>query len=285
MLLSGEAGIGKSRLLQAFQTYMAAEARTNIECRASPYHQNSALFPIADYVQQRLQWSRNEPSSEKLSKVERMLEPYGLLLEDVVPLLAALFSLPLPARYAALSLMPQRQKQKTLEVLLTWLLKEAEQQPVYFIMEDLHWADPSTLEFLSLLIEQIPTVRMLMLLTFRPDFHASWAGRSHITHIALSRLTRRQGETMIRSITGEKPLPAEVLQHIVAKSDGVPLFVEEMTRLVLEAGLVKEKDGTYELAEPLLDLEIPATLHDLLMARLDRLGAAKQVVQLGATLG
>jgi TOMM system kinase/cyclase fusion protein len=283
--LSGEAGIGKSRLVQVHYEHLAGEAYLRFESRCSPYYQNSALFPIVEHVQQRLQWSRADTPQAKLSKLESTLKPYGFVLEEVVPLFAALLSLGLPARYPPPGLTPQQQKQKTFEVILAWLLKEAEQQPVSFVMEDFHWADPSTLELLTLLIDQVPTVRILVLLTFRSDFRPPWAMRSHVTHITLKRLTRRQIEQIIQNVARGKTLPAEVLQQLVAKSDGVPLFVEEMTRMVLESGLIKERDGQYELVGPLSPLAIPATLHDSLMARLDRLGVGKQVAQLGATVG
>jgi predicted ATPase len=207
-------------------------------------------------------------------------------VEETVPLVAALLSLALPTeRYPPLTLSPERQKQKTVEVLLTWLLKAAEQQPVCVMLEDLHWGDPSTLEFLTLLIDQVPTTRLLVLLLARPEFRPLWALRAHLTQITLSRLSRHQVETMIAQITSGKALSAEVLQQIVTKTDGVPLFVEELTKMVLEAGWLREQEGHYALTSPLPPLAIPATLHDSLMARLDRLATAKSVAQLGATLG
>jgi Predicted ATPase len=169
--------------------------------------------------------------------------------------------------------------------LLAWLLKEAEKHPVVRIVEDLHWIDPSTLEYLSLLVEQVPTARIFTLLTFRPDFSPPWTGRAHLTQIMLSRLTRKQVEVMVEKITEGKSLPAEVVRQIVAKTDGIPLFVEELTKMVLGSGLLKERENHYELVVPLFTLAIPTTLHDSLMARLDRLGTVKEVAQLGATLG
>ena len=172
-----------------------------------------------------------------------MLGPYDFALEEVVPLFAVLLSLPLADRYTPLALTPERQKQKTLEALLTWLLRETERQPVCLIMEDLHWVDPSTLEWLSLLIDQIPTARVLMLLTFRPDFQPPWAVRSHLTHLTLGRLSPRQTEGMIGQVVEGKLLPAEVMQQVVATTDGVPLFIEELTKMVVELGLVKSGRG------------------------------------------
>jgi predicted ATPase/class 3 adenylate cyclase/DNA-binding winged helix-turn-helix (wHTH) protein len=285
VLLSGEAGIGKSRLVQALEEHLAGEVHTRVEYRCLPYYQNTALYPVVTHLQRLLRFTREEASEETLHKLEEALEPYGFTLEEMVPLLAALLSLPLPDHYPSLNLTPQDQKQKTLEALLAWLLAEAERQPVCVVMEDLHWVDASTLEWLSLLIDQVSAARLLVLLTFRPDFHSPWAIHSYLTHLTLSRLTRRQVEVMAEQVAGGKALPIEVLRQLVTKTDGVPLFVEELTKMVLESGLVKEREERYELTDPLPPLAIPATLHDSLMARLDRLETAKQVMQLGAVLG
>ena len=180
---------------------------------------------------------------------------------------------------------PEQQKQQTLHALLTILLRIAAQQPVLFVMEDLHWVDPTTLEFLSLLVDQGPTARILALWTFRPDFSPPWTGRSHLTQVTLPRLPRRQAAEMTDRVAHGKALPPEVVEQVVAKTDGVPLFVEELTKMVLESGLLQEREDRYELTGPLPPLAIPATLHDSLMARLDRLATVKGLAQLGATLG
>src|SRR5262249_30389097 len=232
-----------------------------------------------------LAWERDTVPQEKLHKLEDALARHPWPLPEVVPLLAALLSLPLPAQYPPLTLTPERQKQKTLEALLAWLLAETEQQPVLFIVEDLHWVDPSTLEWLSLVVEQSPTARLYGLFTCRPEFALPWPTRTHLTPLTLSRLPRPQAARLVHGVTGGKALPAEVLAQIVAKTDGVPLFVEELTKTVLESGLLREREGTYELAGPLPPLAIPTTLQDSLMARLDRLAAVKAVAQLGATIG
>jgi DNA-binding winged helix-turn-helix (wHTH) protein/class 3 adenylate cyclase/tetratricopeptide (TPR) repeat protein len=285
VLLSGEAGIGKSRLVQVLKEHLTGEAHTRIECQCWPAYQHTAFYPVVTYLQRFLQFTREEPVAERLRKLEDALAPYGFARAEVVPLLAALLLLPPPAQYSPLTLTPERQKQKTLDTLLAWLLQEAERQPVCVVMEDLHWGDPSTLEWLSLLIDQIPMARVLLLLTCRPEFRPPWTMQSHHTHLALSRLSPRQTAGMIGQVVGGKSLPAEVVQHVVAITDGVPLFIEELTKMVVESGLVQEREGQYELAGPLPPLAIPATLHDSLMARLDRLGPAKQVAQLGATVG
>jgi predicted ATPase len=286
IVLSGEAGIGKSRLVQVVKDEIIGTAALRIEYRCSPYHQHSALYPVIAHLERVLAWRQDETPEDRLRKLEETVRPSPLPPAEVVPLLAALLSLPLPAdRYPPLTLTPQRQKQKTLEALLTWLLVLTEQQPVLFVVEDLHWIDPSTLEFLTLLVEQGPTARLLTMLTCRPEFQPPWGLRTHLTPIALQRLPQPQVETMIAQVTGGKALPPTVLRHVVTKTDGVPLFVEELTKTVLESGLLQETEEHYELRGSLPPLAIPATLHDSLMARLDRLSTARDLVQLGVVLG
>jgi predicted ATPase len=240
---------------------------------------------VIDHLQRFLQWQRHEPPEVKFDMLERVLRMSHLPLDDVVPLFAALLSVPLPERYPPLNLTPQRQRHKTQEALVAWLLEEAEREPVLAVWEDLHWADPSTLELLSLMLDQVPTARMLALLTCRPEFHPPWATHAPLTQVTLTRLGRTQVEAMLPSLTGAKTLPTEVVQQVVAKTDGVPLFVEELVKMILESGLVREEDDRYVLTGPLPPLAIPSTLHDSLMARLDRLSAARELVQLGAVLG
>ena len=285
VLLSGEAGIGKSRLVQAFTAQLTGEASAQIVCQCSPYAQQSAFAPLIAHLQRLLQLRLDDTPTEQLCRLETTLAAYALPLDEAVPLMAALLALPLPERYLPLPLTPQHQKQQTLATLLAWLLREAERQPVCMVFEDLHWVDPSTQEWLSLLIDQLPTARVLLLLLFRPEFQPPWAGRSYLTQLALGRLSPRQTEGMISQVVGGTSLPLEVLQQVVATTDGVPLFVEELTKMIVELGLVKEREGRYELTGPLPALAIPATLHDSLMARLDRLGPAKQIAQLGAVVG
>jgi predicted ATPase len=232
-----------------------------------------------------LRFEREETPEQKLRKLEGFLVQYGLPLAEAVPLFAALLSLPLPTEYTPLPLAPEQQKQQLLRALLTILLRIAAQQPVLFVMEDLHWVDASTLEFLSLLIAQGPTTRILALFTFRPDFSPPWTGRSHLTQVTLHRFMRPQAAEMIRQVTHGKALPPEVIEQIVAKTDGVPLFLEELTKMVLESGLLQEGDDRYALTGSLPPLAIPTTLHDSLMARLDRLATVKALAQLGATVG
>jgi class 3 adenylate cyclase len=287
VLLSGEAGIGKSRLVQVMTEQVATEPQAWLTpCQCSPYHQHSALYPMIDLLERVvLRFEREESPQQKLRKLEGLVVQYGLPLAEAVPSLAALLSLPLTADYAPLPVSPEQQKQQTLHALLTMLLRNAAQQPVLFVMEDMHWIDPTTLEFLNLLVDQGPTARILALFTFRPDFSPPWTGHSHLTQVTVHRLPRHQAVEVIRQVAQGKTLPPEVIEQIVAKTDGVPLFVEELTKMVLESELLQEREERYELTGPLPPLAIPATLHDSLMARLDRLTTVKGLAQLGATLG
>jgi predicted ATPase len=286
VLLSGEAGIGKSRLVEALRQRLGSEGMTNIVLRCSAYFTNSALYPVIDHLQRLLHWHREDTPEERLEKLEHILHDYRFARDEVVPLFAALLSVPLlDGRYPPLHLSPQQQKRKTAEALVAWLMEAAERQPLLAVWEDLHWADPSTLELLSLIIDQSRTTRMLTLLTCRSGFQPPWPPRSHLTHLTLNRFAHPQVERLIAQAMHGKPLPAEVVQQVVAKTDGVPLFVEELLKMVVESGLVREEADCYVLAGPLPPLAIPATLQDSLMARLDRLAPVKEVAQLGAVLG
>jgi class 3 adenylate cyclase/predicted ATPase len=285
VVLGGEAGIGKSRLVREVKAHVASEPHARLECRCSPYYQNSALYPVLDLMQRVLQLQRGDAPGAKLGKLEGALARYHMSSPEIVPLLASLLSLPLSEGYPPLTLSPQRQRQKTLEAVLAVLLALAAEQPVLLIVEDLHWVDPSTLELLNLLIDHIPTARVLTLLTCRPDFRPPWGFRAHVTPLTLGRLPRPQVQVLVGRVAGGKALPAEVRQQVAEKTDGVPLFVEELTKMVLESGLLQEREDRYELIGPLRPLAIPATLQESLGARLDRLGSVKEVAQLAATLG
>jgi len=286
VLLSGEAGIGKSRLVRVLREHVADEPHTRWECRSSPYYQNTALYPLIDLLQRALQWHQDDSPDARLEKLEHLLSQYRLPLEETISLFAPLLSLPIPDdRYPPLHLSPQRQRQKTLESIVAILLELAKREPVLFILEDLHWTDPTTLEFLSLLVEQVPTTAIYTLLTYRPHFQPSWHHRSYLTEITVNRLSRNQIERIAEQVAGGKRLPGEVLQQIVEKTDGVPLYCEEMTKALLESGHLKAIDEHYELTGTLPALAIPSTLQDSLMARLDRLMTAKGIAQLGATIG
>jgi class 3 adenylate cyclase/predicted ATPase len=286
ILLTGDAGIGKSRLVQVLKDHVINEPHVRWECRSVEHYQNTALFPLTDLFQRLLQFQAEDTPNEKLAKLEQMLSQYRLPVEESVPLLAPLLSLALPKnRYPLLNVSPQRQRQMTLETIVAILLELAEQQPVLFILEDLHWTDPTTLECLNLVVEQIPTTSILTVLTCRPHFQPAWHHRSYITEMTLNHLSHTQVEQIVAGVTDGKTLPQEVLAQVIEKTDGVPLFVEEITKAVLESGALQDVDGQYVMTGTLSSFAIPATLQDSLMARLDRLVTAKGIAQIGATIG
>ena len=286
VLINGEPGIGKSALVEAVSAKVREAGFNRVAMRCSPYHTNSALYSTIEHLKRFSGWQPEDTSETRLDKLEDAFRPYALPLEEVVPLFAALLSLPVPeGRYPTLELTPQQQKQQTLDALVAWTLEAAEQQAFFQVWEDLHWADATTVELLGLLLDQVPTASLLLALTYRPDFVPPWPTRSHMTPITLSRLERTQAEAMVRALAGDTALPAEVLDHIIAKTDGVPLFVEELTKMLLESDLLRQEGESYVLTGPLTDLAIPATLQESLLARLDRLPTVREVAQLGAVLG
>jgi predicted ATPase/class 3 adenylate cyclase len=286
VLISGEAGIGKSVLVDGLRAEVRAEGLSRIAFRCSPYHTNSALYPVIEHLRRLLRSQPGDGAESRLEKLEAVLGSTGQPRAEVVPLFASLLSLALPeGRYPPLALSPQQQKQQIQDALIAWTLEEAERQPMLEVWEDLHWADPSTLELLGLLIEQAPTVPLLIVLTFRPDFLPSWPSRSHMTPITLNRLERHHSEALVARLAGAKPLPAQVVEHVVVKTDGVPLYVEELTKTILASDILREKAGRFELTGPLSSLAIPDTLQASLMARLDRLPRVREIAQLGAVLG
>ena len=261
VLISGEAGIGKSALAETVGAQAKKEGFARTTFHFSPYYTNSALYPVIEQIKRRSRWQAGNSPYTKLAKLEQMLANYNWAAEEVVPLFAALVSLPLPAgRYPPLNLTPQEQKQRTLDALVAWTLEEAERRPIFELWDDLHWADPTTLELLGLLINQAATAPLLMVMTFRPEFIPPWPTRSHMTPITLSRLEGPDVEAMVTRLASGKPLPAEVVQHIVKKTDGVPLYVEELTKVILESGLLREESDRYDLTGPLSAVTIPATL-------------------------
>ncbi len=285
VLFSGEAGIGKSRILRGFQERLEGELRNRVLYFCSPYHRNSALYPVIDQLARAVRLKQDDEPEQKLDKLEATLAYLGLPKEITAPVLAHVLSLPVEGRYPPLPLDPQELRRASLDAMVTIIEAMAERHPVLMIVEDAHWIDPSTLELLNLYVEGIRSIPVLLVMTFRPEFEAPWSDYAHVTALALSRLSRRECVDMIARVTSEKPLPEEVIDHIVTKTDGVPLFVEELTKTVIESGLLEESDDRYLLSRPLPPLAIPASLQDSLMARLDHLAPAKKVAQLAATLG
>jgi len=286
VLVTGEPGIGKSRLVDALRGRVEGEDFGWVPMRCSAYHGQTALYPVIRQLERTLRWRSNDDNATRLEKLESAAADLKLPLAEIVPLLAALLSLELPeGRYPALTHTPQQQRQLTLDAITGWVFAEAERRPVLQVWEDLHWADPSTLELLQIYLEQAPTARMLNVLTFRPDFKPPWPQRSHMTPITLNRLERGEAEAMIAHLAGGKAMPVQVVAHVLSKSDGVPLYVEELTKSILQSDLLEEQSDRYVARGSLEGVEIPSTLQDSLMSRLDRLPKVRELAQIGAVLG
>jgi class 3 adenylate cyclase len=284
VLLAGEPGIGKSRLLQAVRDRVAAEPHFRLLYQCSPYHANSAFYPVMAQLERAAHFEPGDPPAQKLDKLEALLVQGTTRVAEVAPLVAALLSIPTGNRYPPLALSPERHKAQTIAALVDQVAELSRRQPVLCLVEDAHWCDPTTLEVLDQLVHRTPELRVLMVITARPEFTPPWTA-SHVPALTLTRLGRAHVATMVAQLTAGKTLPTEVLAQIVARTDGVPLFVEELTKTILESSWLQEVGGRYALSGPLLPLAIPATLQDSLMARLDRLAPVKEVAQLGAVLG
>lgn len=288
VMVSAEAGVGKSRLLTELKGRIGQDDRIVTECRCSPYHQNSALYPLIGAIETWLGTDRNDSDEERLTKLEQALEGlFGEIQEEVVPLVASLLSIPFEHRYPATELSPKQRKQKILEVTAGILIESALHRPVLLVVEDLHWVDPSTLEWLALVAEQLPTVPLLTVLSFRPEWSppAEWSSWPQSSRINLGPLTRQQTTEMVQAVTGGKSLPSEVFDEVFRRTEGFPLFVEDLTRSILESEMLVETDHGYQLVGPLHSLSIPATLQEALLARLERLESARPLAQLGAVIG
>ena len=285
VLLAGEPGIGKSRILHALRTHLPDKAYIPLSGYCSPYHTNSALYPVIGLLERAAGFERQDPSAVALAKLEALLALGTRDLEEAVPLIAELLGISVGEKYPSLNLTPERQKQRTLEVLVDQVAGLARKQPVLAICEDAHWIDPTTLELFGLLIERVQKLQVLFLITHRPEFNPDWKSYTHIMQLSLTRLTRSHGAAMLDRITRGKPLPPEIVDEILVRTDGVPLFLEELTTTVLESGRLADAGDRYELEGRLAPIPIPATLHDSLMARLDRLAPVKEVAQIAAVIG
>ena len=282
VLLSGEPGIGKSRLTAALLERLATEPHMRLRNFCSPQHTDSALYPAIGQIERAAGFTHDDVPQAKLDKLDALLVQSATSPHDAA-LLADMLSLANDGRYPALELTPQQRRQKTLEALVLQVAALARQNPVLMILEDAHWADPTSLELFGRIIGKIPSLSVLLIITYRPEFDPPWIGRPHVTALTLNRLGEREIAAMIDGVTGNKPLPESIRQDIIERTDGVPLFVEEMTKAVLEAG--GEKSDLTAAAIPSASSTVPASLHASLMSRLDRLGAAKEVVQIGAAIG
>jgi class 3 adenylate cyclase/predicted ATPase len=284
VLVSGEAGLGKSRIAAALAERLHAEPYLRLRYFCSPYHQDSALYPFIDQLGRASGFARDDMPAVRLEKLEALLARAAPPDEDVA-FLADLLSLPVSERHPLPNLSPQRKKERTLEALIHQLEGLAHRQPVVMVFEDAHWIDPTSRELLDLTVERVRNLPVLLIVMFRPEFQPPWTGQPQVSMVALNRLDRRDRTVLVEQIAGGKALPDEVVAQIVERADGVPLFVEELTKSVLESGLLREEVDRYVLDGPLPPFAIPTSLHDSLMARLDRLASVRQVAQTGAAIG
>jgi class 3 adenylate cyclase/predicted ATPase len=282
--LTGEPGIGKSHIALALNERLQSESHTTLRYFCSEHHTQSAFFPFINQIERAARFEHNDSPDEKLSKLKILLTQSTQDLQHVA-ILANLLSLPTDGCYRPEDLTPQKRKEKTFTALFAQLDRLAANDPVLLIFEDAHWIDPTSLELLAATVEHVPHLRALLLITARPEFTPPWPSYPHTTTIPLSRLSRRDGTALILRITGGKPLPKEVMERILAHTDGVPLFVEELTKMVLEGGLLRQRGEEYVLEGPLPSLAIPTTLQASLMARLDRLSPVRDVAQIAAVAG
>jgi class 3 adenylate cyclase/predicted ATPase len=285
VLVSGEPGIGKSRLAQTLLERLSGEPHTRLRLFCSPHHQESALYPTTTQLERAAAFRREDTVEQRLDKLEAVLEQAIGDLDEAAPLLAALLSLPTGDRYPPLSLTPQKQKEKTLQALVAQVAGLAWRQPVLLLFEDAQWSDPTSLELMDLIVDRVPALRVLLIVTFRPEFNPPWTGRPHVTSLGLNRLAPRQRAEMITGVTGGKALPKAIADQIIDRTDGVPLFVEELTKAVVEGSMLTDAGDRYEATASLMPLAIPATLQASLLARLDRLAPVREVAQIGAALG
>ena len=283
VLLSGEPGIGKSRMTAALMERVAPEPHTRLRYFCSPQHTDSALYPIISQMERAARFAHDDTAQAKLDKLDAVLAQSFTRPQDAA-LLAEMLSLPNDGRYPTLELVPQQRRQKTLEALTAQMETLSRSNPVLIIFEDVHWIDPTTLEAVGRTVDRLRTLGVLLILTYRPEFEPPWIGRPYVTALNLNRLGEREIAAMIDRVTGNKALPESIRQDIIERTDGIPLFVEEMTKAVLEA----EGEGAAESAVatiPSPSIGVPASLHASLTARLDRLGPAKEVAQIGAAVG
>ena len=285
VLLSGEPGIGKSRILSALRDRLEGQGAQTLRFQCSPYYVNSAFWPSIDNFERALKFGRDESPDSKLDKLEALIVThYGRPLGDV-RFVASMLSIPCEARYGAITMTPQKHKDETLRTLVDLSEAAARRQPSVMLFEDVHWADPTTLEMLDLLIDRVRTIPLLIVLTHRPEFQSRSSEQGHVSGLNLSKLTRVQSAAIVSRLAAGKALPAALLEQILAKTDGVPLFVEELTKSILESGEIKDAGDRYEYSGTGHTITIPATLRDSLMARLDRVMPVKEVAQIGACIG
>jgi class 3 adenylate cyclase/predicted ATPase len=283
VLLSGEAGIGKSRLTAALLERLANEPHTRLRYFCSPQHIDSAFYPIIGQMERAAGLAHNDTAQVKLEKLDALLAQTSTSTQDV-SLFAGMLSLPNDGRYPEFGLTSEERRQKTLKAFGSQMEALSRSKPVLMIFEDAHWADPTSAEAFSRVVDRLRTLRALLVLTFRPEFEPPWIGRPYVTALTINRLTHREVESIIDHVIGNKPLTENIRRDIIERTDGIPLFVEEMTKAVLEAGSEDAARRT-AAAIPSQTLAVPASLQASLMARLDRLGPGKEVAQIGSAIG
>ena len=285
VLLCGEPGIGKSRILSALRERLEGQGAQALRFQCSPYYVNSAFWPSIDSFERALKFTRDETAESKLDKLEALIVGhYGRPRSDV-RFMASILSIPCEPRYGPLAMTPQKQKNEILRTLVDLTEAAAARRPTVMLYEDVHWADPTSLEALDVLIERARTMPLLVVLTHRPEFQPRWDHHDHVAALNLSKLTRAQSSEIVSKLAGRKALPADLLERIVAKTDGVPLYLEELTKAILESGELKDAGDHFDYAGSARDVTIPATLRDSLMARLDRFVPVKEIAQIGAAIG
>jgi len=285
VLLSGEPGIGKSRILSALRERLEGQGAQSLRFQCSPYYVNSAFWPSIDNFERAFKFARDESPESKLDKLEALIvNHYGCPVSDV-RFVAAMLSISCDERYGAVNMTPQKHKDETIRSLVDLTEAAARKQPSVMLVEDVHWADPTTLQVMDLLIDRVRSFPLLVVLTHRPEFQSRWSEHGHVTGLNLSKLTRTQSAALVSKVSGGKALPSDLLEQILTKTDGVPLFVEELTKSVLESGELKDRGDRYEYAGPAHSVTIPPTLRDSLMARLDRFVPVKEIAQIGAAIG
>jgi len=285
VLISGEPGIGKSRIAQTVLERLSGEPHTPLRLFCSPHHQDSALYPTITQLERAAGFRREDTAEQRLDKLEALLRQATNDLGEAQPLLAALLSIPAGDRYPPLDLSPQKQKEKTLKALLAQVEGLAARQPVLMVVEDAHWSDPTTRQSLDLTIDRLPYLPVLVIITFRPEFTPPWVGRPQVTLLSLNRLPPRRGAEMIARLTGGKALPKEIVDQIIDRTDGVPLFLEELTKAVVESSILTDTGDCSAVTGPVALLAIPTSLQASLLARLDRLAPTREVAQIAAALG
>ncbi len=285
VLLSGEPGIGKSRILSELRTRLETYRAASLRFHCSPYYVNSAFYPIIDNFERTLQFARDETAEQKLEKLEALIVgQYGHPRDDA-RLIAAMLSIPYEARYGAAPMTPQKLKDETLRALIDIVEAAARQQPTVMLFEDAQWADPTTLEAMDLLVHRLRNIPLLVVVAHRPEFLSRWSRHDYVTSLTLTKLARPQSSAMVARLAGDKALPADLVEQIIAKTDGVPLFVEELVKSILESADLKDAGDRWEYAGHADRLAIPLTLRDLLLARLDRFTPVKEIAQIGAAIG